>query len=108
MDGFSLVKYLEKFDSDFFLCRVRVYMTSPVQYTIVLLKEFVVEYKDEILNADFLLICWNFFLENSLMEFSYFHQSFGMGTHVNPVFTNNWKQILKEKAMMILTCFGIT
>ena len=80
MDSFSFVKILEKekFDSEFFLFTVHfesLYMNIPVQYALKLMKYLVVEYRDEISNADFIIE---------------FQQIFGiiMGSNVAPILAN--------------------
>jgi len=96
-DSSSLVKILEKekFDTDCFLFTVifkSLYSNIPVKHTIELMKELVVEYRDVISNADFIIDLLEIVLENSLMEFhgEYFQQIFGiiMGTNVAPIITN--------------------
>ena len=96
-DSLSLVKILEKekFDTDCFHFTVifeSLYSNIPVKYAIELMKELVVEYRDVISNANFIIDLLELVLENSLMEFhgEYFQQIFGiiMGTNVAPIITN--------------------
>ena len=69
-DSLSLVQILEKekFDTDCFLFTVifeSLYSNIPVKYAIELMKELVVEYRDVISSADFIIDLLELVVENS-------------------------------------------
>ena len=90
-DSLSLVKFLEneKFDEDVFVFTIdfkSLYTNIPVDDAINSIKELVIEFKNVIPNADFVVELLTVILKNSLMTFNgeYFQQIFGviMGTNV--------------------------
>ena len=110
-DSLSLVKFLEnaKFDTNVFVFTIdfkSLYTNIPVDVAINSIKELVMEFKDVIPNADFVVELLNVILKNSLMTFNgeYFQQIFGviMGTNVAPILANIYlarlEQILFEKS----------
>ena len=82
-----------------------LYTNIPVEHAIEMMKGLVLEYKDIITNADFIIDLLEVVLKNSLMEFDgeYFQQIFGiiMGTNVAPILANLYlaklEKMLKEK-----------
>ena len=80
-------------------------MIQTVFFLQLISKELVMEYRNVIPNADFVIDLLELVLENSVMEFhgEYFQQIFGiiMGTNVAPMLANLYlaklEKILKEK-----------
>ena len=118
-DSLSLVKFLENttFDEDVFVFTIdfkSLYTNIPVDDAINSIKELVMEFKDVIPNADFVVKLLNIILKNSLMTFNgeYFQQIFGviMGTNVAPILANIYlaklEKLLLEKCKTDKNSFG--